>query len=40
MGRLLARRGREFGPGQVQEIPPYALPRWRFDDFRNLGPDQ
>jgi ferrous iron transport protein B len=29
MGRLLARRHREFGPGQVQEIPPYALPRWR-----------
>src|SRR5450759_4287570 len=29
MGRLLARRRRELGPGQVQEIPPYALPRWR-----------
>jgi ferrous iron transport protein B len=29
MGRLLARKRREFGPGQVQEIPPYALPRWR-----------
>ena len=29
MGRLLARHQREFGPGQVQEIPPYALPRWR-----------
>ena len=29
MGRLLARQHREFGPGQVQEIPPYALPRWR-----------
>jgi len=29
MGRLLARRKRDFGPGQVQEIPPYALPRWR-----------
>jgi ferrous iron transport protein B len=29
MGRLLARRQREFGPGQVQEIPPYALPGWR-----------
>jgi ferrous iron transport protein B len=28
MGRLLARYRREFGPGQVQEIPPYALPRW------------
>ena len=29
MGRLLARDRRDFGPGQVQEIPPYALPRWR-----------
>jgi ferrous iron transport protein B len=29
MGRLLARRRRELGPGQLQEIPPYALPRWR-----------
>jgi ferrous iron transport protein B len=29
MGRLLARRQRDFGPGQVQEIPPYAWPRWR-----------
>ncbi len=29
MGRLLARKRREFAPGQVQEIPPYALPRWR-----------
>jgi ferrous iron transport protein B len=29
MGHLLARRRQEFGPGQVQEIPPYALPRWR-----------
>ena len=29
MGRLLARRKRDFGPGQVQEIPPYALPQWR-----------
>ena len=29
MGRLLARNRREFGPGQVQEIPPYALPHWR-----------
>jgi len=29
MGRLLARRRREFGPGQVQEIPPYALPKLR-----------
>ena len=29
MGRLLARYHREFGPGQVQEIPSYAMPRWR-----------
>ena len=29
MGRLLARNRHEFGPGQVQEIPPYALPRAR-----------
>ena len=29
MGRLLARRKRDFGPGQVQEIPPYAMPRAR-----------
>ena len=29
MGRLLARNQREFGPGQVQEIPAYALPRAR-----------
>jgi ferrous iron transport protein B len=29
MGRLLARSRQEFGPGQVQEIPPYALPHWR-----------
>jgi len=29
MGRILARRQRDLGPGQVQEIPPYALPRWR-----------
>ncbi|MCX7149655.1 MAG: ferrous iron transporter B [Rhodocyclales bacterium] len=29
MGRLLSRRGRELGPGQVQEIPAYALPTWR-----------
>jgi ferrous iron transport protein B len=26
---VLARRFPESGPGQVQEIPPYALPRWR-----------
>ena len=29
MGRLLARYRREFGPGVVQDIPSYALPRWR-----------
>ena len=29
MGRMLARRQRDLGPGQVQEIPPYALPRLR-----------
>jgi len=29
IGRLLSRGDRELGPGQVQEIPPYALPAWR-----------
>ncbi len=29
VGQLLARRFPETGPGQVQEIPPYALPDWR-----------
>lgn len=29
LGRLLSRRMRELGPGQVQEIPAYALPAWR-----------
>lgn len=29
LGRLLTRRYPETGPGQVQEIPPYALPTWR-----------
>ncbi|MBU1192348.1 MAG: ferrous iron transporter B [Gammaproteobacteria bacterium] len=29
MGRILARRQRDIGPGQVQEIPAYALPQWR-----------
>ncbi|MDV3238138.1 MAG: ferrous iron transporter B [Gammaproteobacteria bacterium] len=29
MGRLLARRERDLGPGQVQEIPAYALPDGR-----------
>ncbi len=28
-GKLLSRRYPETGPGQVQEIPPYALPSWR-----------
>lgn len=28
MGRLLTRRYPKSGPGQVQEIPAYALPRW------------
>ena len=39
MGRLLARNRREFGPGQVQEIPPYALPL-ALDAVRNLGADR
>ncbi len=29
LGRVLARRNRDVGPGQMQEIPPYALPRGR-----------
>ena len=29
MGQLLTRRYTQTGPGQVQEIPPYALPQWR-----------
>ncbi|MBL0122429.1 MAG: ferrous iron transporter B [Betaproteobacteria bacterium] len=29
MGRIMARHHRELGPGQIQEIPPYALPRLR-----------
>ena len=29
MGTIMARRNPEVGPGQVQEIPPYALPRLR-----------
>lgn len=29
VGRLLSRDGFELGPGQVQEIPPYALPQLR-----------
>ncbi len=28
LGSLLTRHSTEHGPGQVQEIPPYALPRW------------
>ena len=29
LGQVLTRRYPESGPGQVLEIPPYALPRWR-----------
>ena len=29
VGRILARHHRELGPGQIQEIPPYAVPRIR-----------
>ena len=29
LGQVLTRRYPDSGPGQVQEIPPYALPRWR-----------
>lgn len=29
VGHLLARRQPETGPGQLLEIPPYALPSWR-----------
>ena len=29
MGLVLRRRYPHAGPGQVQSIPPYALPRWR-----------
>ena len=29
LGRLLRRRYPASGPGQIQEIPPYAMPRWR-----------
>jgi ferrous iron transport protein B len=29
LGQVLARRYPRSGPGQVQEIPPYAVPRWR-----------
>ncbi|MDX1812329.1 MAG: nucleoside recognition domain-containing protein, partial [Gammaproteobacteria bacterium] len=28
MGQILSRHFRESGPGQIQEIPPYALPQW------------
>ncbi len=29
LGHLLTRRYRQAGPGLIQEIPAYALPRWR-----------
>lgn len=29
LGRLMARTAGDLGPGRIQEIPPYALPRWR-----------
>jgi ferrous iron transport protein B len=29
LGRILAHRYPDSGPGQVQEIPPYSLPKWR-----------
>jgi ferrous iron transport protein B len=29
LGQVLRRRYRQGSPGQIQEIPPYALPRWR-----------
>lgn len=29
LGQVLRRRRGQGSPGQVQEIPPYALPRWR-----------
>jgi ferrous iron transport protein B len=29
LGQVMRRRYRRGGPGEVQEIPPYALPRWR-----------
>jgi ferrous iron transport protein B len=29
LGHVLRRRHGQGSPGQVQEIPPYALPRWR-----------
>jgi ferrous iron transport protein B len=29
LGQVLRRRYKQGSPGQVQEIPPYALPRWR-----------
>jgi ferrous iron transport protein B len=29
LGQVLRHRYPRGGPGQVQEIPPYALPRWR-----------
>lgn len=29
MGQLMTRYFKDTGPGQVQEIPPYAMPQWR-----------
>jgi ferrous iron transport protein B len=29
LGRLLKHRYQDSGPGQVQDIPPYAVPQWR-----------
>ncbi|MCG6968200.1 MAG: ferrous iron transporter B [Gammaproteobacteria bacterium] len=29
LGRLLKHRYQDSGPGQVQDIPPYAMPQWR-----------
>jgi ferrous iron transport protein B len=29
LGRLLSRQQREAGPGQVQEIPSFTVPKWR-----------
>ena len=29
LGRILVRRERETGPGQILDIPRYALPKWR-----------
>lgn len=29
MGQLMSRYFKDTGPGQIQEIPPYAIPHWR-----------